>query len=99
MTIRSVAHRVLLKVPEAGEKRTAGGIILDAGTDTFRKTQAATKGVILDIGPDVVIGKEQLKVGDEVHFVAYGGVAIYDGEENVPTLRMVNDEDIYGKVE
>ena len=99
MTVKAVAHRVVIKVDEVKDM-SAGGIALVL--DRKAEINDQTLGTIVDIGEDVYAAFKPkrafagLAVGDRVFFAKRAGKWCQDPVTKEEVL-MVNDEDIVGK--
>ncbi len=92
MELEVVGWRILVK-PEEIKEISDGGIILPDKTRD-QDQMAATKGLVVDVGP-TAFGDDHdtiaLKKGDTVHYAKYSGATIdVEGEE----CRIINDEDV-----
>lgn len=92
--IHATGHHCLVLPDEVAEK-TKGGIIL-APQSREQEQRAATKGILVDIGPsawaEFADGEPWAKVGDYVSFAKYAGIEMKgnDGKKYV----LLNDQDI-----
>lgn len=91
--IHCTGHHVLV-LPDEVKEKTAGGIYL-APQGREIEQRAATKGILIDVGPtawkEFANGKAWAKVGDYVSYAKYGGV---DMESKGKKYVLLNDEDI-----
>lgn len=109
MKIEPCGHRVIVKPDALSDVeqqelerfeglKNSGFQIADSETDQKRKQSAVTTGVVLSIGSTAWAdfgGEPWCSVGDRVYFAKYGGMEINQGGE---MLRLLNDEDIIGRV-
>jgi chaperonin GroES len=73
--MRLTADRVLVKVPEDGERRSKAGLVIPA-TATTQNRRCVWSEVML-VGPDV----RNVKIGDEVLFIPQSGLEVdFHGE-------------------
>lgn len=76
MTLKPLGDRVVVKVLEEEEQRTAGGIVLpDTAKEKPQKGEviAVGSGKLLDNGERVPL---EVKVGDRIIFAKYGGTEV-----------------------
>lgn len=87
MALKPLGDRVVVKVIEEEEQRTAGGIVLpDTAKEKPQKGEviAVGSGKLLDNGERVPL---EVKVGDRVVFAKYGGTEVKLNGETYTILR------------
>ena len=82
MKIKPLSDRVLVKLDEKSEEKTAGGIYIPQTAQ--EKTQI---GVVEAVGTDESIN---VKVGDKIMYDKYAGTAIKSGGEEKLLLRIAD---------
>ncbi|MDX2059931.1 MAG: hypothetical protein SFV24_19130 [Gemmatimonadales bacterium] len=95
--LRPLGHAVLVKPYEPEIKKST---IVIPETVRERTAMVETRAVVLDIGPEAWKGESvpRATVGDKVLISKFAGV-IVKGTADGDTYRMVNDLDIYCKIE
>lgn len=84
-TIRLTGDRLIVRVPENGERKSAGGLLIPATAAPAPKRLAW--GDVALIGPDVRVARE----GDRVLFLPSSGLEVeLDGEE----LTLLRERDV-----
>jgi chaperonin GroES len=94
---RATGHRILL-IPEAVEKKTAGGIVLVEKTVNAEE-QIAVVATVLEIGPDAWSDKstDYCQVGDKVLIAQYVG-KFHTSPRDGKKYRFVADLDIISPI-
>src|SRR5512134_190041 len=83
--IRLTGDRLVVRVPENGERKSAGGLLIPATATPAPKR--LTWGDVALVGPDVRVAKE----GDRVLFLPSSGLEVeLDGEE----LTLLRERDV-----
>ncbi len=98
----AVSDRILVLVDQIKEETFAGTSIIQAITDKDRRQHRCDVGEVVSIGPTAFdntgFKQDEIKVGDRVKFVEYGGRAVSDPNDAANTrLRVIKIDDIYCK--
>ncbi|MBO2520194.1 MAG: co-chaperone GroES [Clostridia bacterium] len=96
MALKPLGDRVVVKVIEEEEQRTAGGIVLpDTAKEKPQKGEviAVGSGKLLDNGERVPL---EVKVGDHIIFAKYGGTEV---KLNGTEYLILRESDILAVVE
>lgn len=99
MKINPAFDRIIVKMDEVEEQKSASGLVLNANTQQG-KPKLAT---VMAVGPgkynettDTFKLSSELKVGDRVLMPSYGGVEVeYDGEDCI----LIGEVEVLGTVE
>ncbi|ADI01356.1 MULTISPECIES: co-chaperone GroES [Syntrophothermus] len=96
MNLKPLGDRIVLKVIETAEEKTASGIVLP---DTAK--EKPQQGEVLAVGPGRILDNGEripmeVAVGDKVIYSKYAGTEVkIDGQE----LLVISERDILAKVE
>ena len=96
MTIKPLGKTVFVKIDEAEDRKSAGGLILTVDHDRMHMDT----GVVESLGPLAFINQEGITVkpGDRIVFNRYAGREIKDDVGEV-THRIISDTEIWGQIE
>ena len=98
--LEPAGHRVLIRPELNTNQKTESGLIYKPKSEVDRENRASTKGEVVAVGltawkayNDGSAENPWCKVGDTIRYAQYAGVEV---EECGETLRMINDEDVWG---
>lgn len=98
---KATEDTLIVIVDEVPEKKSAAGVIIADTQELTRKQSSITSGIVLHVSPQAYLSrydKQTVKEGDHVLFAKYGGIEIFELDDNGKciSLRWLYSDDIYG---